>query len=151
MSEKDKVTATRQQQLAYSARQMFEARIAKYNDPKNLECEWADLENANRWERHAFSAYVDLVAVEKERDELATALTEARADERAAAVAETWGKAIEIAREWLAAYPVEVFPEPPPPPAECSRDVVSAAMGRYIATKLIEDFTAARQGVNKRG
>lgn len=51
-------------QLAHTARQMFEARIAKYNDPNNLEWEWEDLA-ATRWERHAFSAFLDLQTAEK--------------------------------------------------------------------------------------
>lgn len=51
-----------------------------------------------------------------------------------------------IRRQWLAAYPVEVFPEPPKPPAQCSRDVISAAMGRHMATRLIEHFEAAAKG-----
>lgn len=70
---------------------------------------------------------------------IAEALAAARNEERQA----TWRNAAEYVRtEWLAAYPVEVFPEPPPPPAACSRDVISAAMGRHIATRLIEYFEA---------
>lgn len=55
-------------QLVHTARTMFEARIAKYNDPHNLEWEWDDI--ADKWQRHAFSAFMDLVQVEQERDAL---------------------------------------------------------------------------------
>lgn len=50
-------------QLVHTARQMFESRIAKYDDPHNLEWEWDDV--TDKWERHAFSAYMDLVETEK--------------------------------------------------------------------------------------
>jgi hypothetical protein len=72
---------------------------------------------------------------------IATAITEteeaARAEERAV----VWQEAIEwIRTQWLAAYSLEVFPTPPLPPAECSRDLISAAMGRHMAIRLIEEF-----------
>lgn len=67
-------------------------------------------------------------------------LSTARNEERGAAFLEA---ADYIRRQWLAAYPVEVFPEPPKPPAECSRDRISAAMGRHMAVKLIEHFEVA--------
>ncbi len=57
-------------QLVHTARQMFETRIAKYNDPHNLEWDWDDLATVDKWQWHAFSAFMDLVAVEKERDAL---------------------------------------------------------------------------------
>lgn len=47
---------------------MFETRWAKYNDPKNLEWDFGDIRD--KWERHAWSAYLDLVATEQERDAL---------------------------------------------------------------------------------
>ncbi len=50
-------------QLAHNTRQMFLNRIAKYNDPHNLEWEWDDI--TDKWERHAFSAFMDLVATEE--------------------------------------------------------------------------------------
>lgn len=55
-------------QLVHSARVMFETRIAKYNDPHNLEWEWDDI--TDKWERHALSAFMDLKSVEAERDAL---------------------------------------------------------------------------------
>lgn len=53
-------------QLTHSVRQMFETRLAKYNDPRNFEWDMDDV--TDKWQRHAYSAYLDLVAVEKERD-----------------------------------------------------------------------------------
>lgn len=73
-------------------------------------------------------------------DVLCSAESVSQSDGRRAAFLEA---ADYIRRQWLAAYPVEVFPEPPKPPAECSRDRISAAMGRHMATKLIEHFEAA--------
>lgn len=69
-SEKEKeATSPRKPQLVHSARQMFETRWAKYNDPRNLDSEFdADMARAGKWERHAWSAYLDLVATEEERD-----------------------------------------------------------------------------------
>lgn len=60
-------------QLVHSAHLMLAARAAKYNDPNNLEWEWDNV--TDKWERHAFSAFMDLQATEsqltstaKERD-----------------------------------------------------------------------------------
>lgn len=58
----------KRRQLVHTARQMFETRWAKYNDPHNEEWDFDDV--TDKWERHAWSAYLDLVAVEKERDTL---------------------------------------------------------------------------------
>lgn len=58
----------KRRQLVHTARQMFETRWAKYNDPHNLE--WDFEEITDKWERHAWSAFLDLAAVEKERDTL---------------------------------------------------------------------------------
>jgi predicted peroxiredoxin len=55
-------------QLAHTARQMFETRLAKYNDPRNLEWDFDDI--TDKWERHAWSAFLDLQATEAERDAL---------------------------------------------------------------------------------
>jgi len=49
-------------QLVHTARQMFETRLAKYNDPHNLEWDFDDV--TDKWERRAFSAFMDLVATE---------------------------------------------------------------------------------------
>jgi|SRR6476659_8090076 len=73
---KDKATAT--PQLVYSARQMFETRLAKYNDPRNLEWDFDDIRD--KWERHAFSAFIDLQTVEAERDQLLAEVAELRAE-----------------------------------------------------------------------
>ena len=67
-----------------------------------------------------------------------------------AAEGQVWDEAINWIRDrWLAAYPVEVFPEPPPYPAECSRDVISAAMGRHMATQLIKEFESFKSLAQK--
>lgn len=58
----------KRRQLVHTARQMFETRWAKYNDPHNED--WDFDEVIDKWERHAWSAFLDLVAVEKERDAL---------------------------------------------------------------------------------
>lgn len=55
-------------QLVYSARQMFETRLVKYNDPHNLEWDFDDI--TDKWERHAWSAFLDLQSTEAERDTL---------------------------------------------------------------------------------
>jgi hypothetical protein len=48
---------------------MFETRWARYGDPRNLVWEFdVDMNHASKWERHAWSAYLDLVATESERD-----------------------------------------------------------------------------------
>ncbi len=58
---------------------------------------------------------------------------------------QAFDEAIAIVRDhWLAAYPLDIFPEPPPPPVECVRDLIAAAMGRHMAMRLIEQFEAAR-------
>jgi Trp operon repressor len=50
---------------------MFETRWARYSDPRNLDWEFdVDMNHASKWERHAWSAYLDLVATESERDSL---------------------------------------------------------------------------------
>lgn len=64
--------AAPRRQLNHSARVMFETRITKYDDPNNDEWDWDDM--TDKWQRHAFSAYRDLVAVEKERDAMCAAL-----------------------------------------------------------------------------
>lgn len=64
----DAVEAIRKPQLVHTARQMFETRLAKYNDPHNLEWDMDDM--TDKWERHAFSAFMDLQATEAERDQL---------------------------------------------------------------------------------
>lgn len=46
--------------LAHSARKALLARHAKYNDPRNLEWKWKD---AQRYERHAINAVLDLEAM----------------------------------------------------------------------------------------
>ena len=76
--------------LTHSARQMFETRWAKYNDPQNEE--WVfddDMAHANKWERHAWSSYLDLKAAEAEaadqkakQKSLATAVDELKAEIR---------------------------------------------------------------------
>lgn len=71
-SQRQDVDATHTPQLAHSARQMFETRLAKYNDPRNLEWDFDDI--TDKWQRHAYSAYLDLVAVESQRDALRSAL-----------------------------------------------------------------------------
>jgi hypothetical protein len=43
---------------------MFETRLAKYRDPHNEEWDFNDV--TDKWERHAFSAFIDLQAAEKE-------------------------------------------------------------------------------------
>lgn len=55
-------------QLAHTVRQMFETRWAKYSDPHNLEWDFDDI--TDKWERHAWSAFLDLQSTEAERDEL---------------------------------------------------------------------------------
>jgi hypothetical protein len=60
--------ATAKPQLVHSARQMFETRLAKYNDPRNLEWDFDDI--TDKWERHAFSVFMDLQSTEAERDAL---------------------------------------------------------------------------------
>lgn len=50
-------------QLVWEARVSILARIAKYNDPHNLDWEWSDA--GDKWERHALSAVQDLVAAER--------------------------------------------------------------------------------------
>ena len=60
--------ATAKPQLVHSARQMFETRLAKYNGPRNLEWDFDDI--TDKWERHAFSAFMDLQSTEAERDAL---------------------------------------------------------------------------------
>ena len=57
-------------QLVHTARQMFETRLAKYNDPHNLEWDFDDI--TDKWERHAFSAHGML------REEIDEALQEVR-------------------------------------------------------------------------
>jgi len=79
---KDKATAT--PQLVHSARQMFETRLAKYNDPHNLEWDFDDIRD--KWERHAFSAFVDLQTVEAERDQLLAEVAQLREAARDALV-----------------------------------------------------------------
>lgn len=69
----------------------------------------------------------------------------------AAVRAEVWIDAAQHVRsQWLDAYPVEVFPDPPDSPAECARDLIAAYMGRHMATRLIEEFetraTTTRDG-----
>lgn len=48
-------------QLVHSAYEMFLSRIAKYNDPYNEEWDWDDV--ADKWARHAYAAFRDLLAV----------------------------------------------------------------------------------------
>lgn len=48
-------------QLVHSAFEMFLTRIAKYNDPHNEEWDWDDV--TDKWERHAFAAFRDLLGV----------------------------------------------------------------------------------------
>jgi hypothetical protein len=63
------VTAQRSAQLVHTARVMFETRWARYSDPRNLDWEFdVDMNHASKWERHAWSAYLDLVATESECD-----------------------------------------------------------------------------------
>jgi hypothetical protein len=45
---------------------------------------------------------------------------------------------IEAIQRWSEAYPVEVFPEPPPGEHGVSVDACSAAMGRHIIGRLME-------------
>jgi hypothetical protein len=58
----------KRKQLVHTARVMFETRLAKYNDPHNLEWDFDDV--TDKWERHAYSAFMDLQEVEEERDQL---------------------------------------------------------------------------------
>lgn len=51
-------------QVVFSARQMFLARIAKYDDPRNEEWDWDDV--TDKWERHAFAAFRDLLTAESD-------------------------------------------------------------------------------------
>lgn len=50
-----------QPKLQRQIRVSIEARIAKYYDPKNEEWEWDD---AEKWEKHAMNAVLDLQAAE---------------------------------------------------------------------------------------
>lgn len=54
------------QQLVHSAFEMFLTRIAKYNDPDNEEWDWDDV--TDKWERHAFSVFRDLMTVRAARE-----------------------------------------------------------------------------------
>jgi hypothetical protein len=62
------MTQEKKPQLVHTARQMFETRLAKYNDPHNLEWDFDDI--TDKWERHAWSAFLDLQSTEAERDAL---------------------------------------------------------------------------------
>lgn len=55
-------------QLVHTTRQMFEARIERYDDPQNLDWDWSEVRD--KWERHAFSAFMDLQSVEAEVEKL---------------------------------------------------------------------------------
>lgn len=63
----------------------------------------------------------------------------------------TLNNAIEKVKERLAAYSVEVFPEPPPPSVQCPRDLVSAGMARHLLTSLIAELEALRDEQPKGG
>jgi hypothetical protein len=72
------MTQEKKPQLVHTARQMFETRLAKYNDPRNLEWDFDDI--TDKWERHAWSAFLDLRATEVERDELLSEVATLRAE-----------------------------------------------------------------------
>lgn len=59
-----------ERQLVHSSFEMFLTRIAKYNDPHNEEWDWGDV--TDKWERHAFSAFRDLLDALRENDRLRT-------------------------------------------------------------------------------
>ena len=74
--------------LVHEARKAIENRIAKYFDPHNLYYDWDD---ADRWERHAMNAVLDLQKAEARVAELEKALRDisaAIASNRAGFVAE---------------------------------------------------------------
>jgi hypothetical protein len=68
------MTQEKKPQLVHTARQMFETRLAKYNDPHNLEWDFDDI--FDKWERHAWSAFLDLKSTEAERDALLNKIAE---------------------------------------------------------------------------
>ena len=45
-----------------------------------------------------------------------------------------------ILEQWARAYPTDVFPEPPHGEHGKTVDACSAAMGRHVTKKLLEDF-----------
>lgn len=70
------MTQEKKPQLVHTTRQMFETRWAKYNDPHNLEWDFDDI--TDKWERHAWSAFLDLQTTEAERDALLQQVRELR-------------------------------------------------------------------------
>lgn len=79
----------RRPQLNHSARKMIEARMEKYNDPRNLEWDLSD-PHIHKWEHHAISIFRDLLAAEAEIVRLAELLNDEKSNAQATADETRW-------------------------------------------------------------